>query len=141
MPEIIIRHCTGIFVVSIVSILKNVFTYSLFPTKMKLRIKTVHAYVHTCPHIYVYFIVIATSRTVFQHENVSLLSRGSLWHPDGITYPGGAHNVTYLSPVNVVQVESLKLSLVSYKHVLTLRQFWGCYNFSLSCENSSVLCK
>lgn len=51
------------------------------------------------------------------------------------------HNVTYLSPKNIAQVESLKLSLVSYMNVLTLRQFLGCYDFSLFCESSYALCK
>lgn len=51
------------------------------------------------------------------------------------------HNVVYLSPVDVVQAENLKLPLVSYMNVLTLRQFLGCYNFRLSCENDSALCK
>lgn len=51
------------------------------------------------------------------------------------------HNVTCLSPVNAAQTENLKLSLVSYMSVLTLRQFLGCYNFHVSGDNSSALCK
>lgn len=71
----------------------------------------------------------------FSTEEVSGIQMGAP------TLAEHTHNVIYLSPMNVVQVESLKLSLVSYMNVLTLRQFLGCYNFSLSCENSSALCK
>lgn len=97
----------------------------------------VYTYIYKRAYLY---IVIVTSRTVSQHQNLSAeevfgVQMGSP------TQAEHTHSITYLSSMNVVQVENLKLLLVSYMNVLTLRQFLGCYNFHLSCEKSSALCK
>lgn len=80
------------------------------------------------------------SRIVSQHQNFSTEEVSGI-QMGAPTLAEHTHNLTYLSRVDVVQAENLKLSLVSYMTALTLRQFLGCYNFHLSCENSSALCK
>lgn len=99
-----------------------------------------HMYMCVYPYAYFYSYIyikdcFSTSKFITSQQRNFLASRWEHLPWQRI------RSVTYLSPVDVVQAENLKLPLVSYMNVLTLRQFLGCYNFRLSCENSSALCK